>query len=72
MTIEKQNQYGSINITNELQCLQVVLLLNAMALLAWRLNNFFKDGWAELLKGENFTKGVVVNKTEAGLVLMSL
>lgn len=70
MTIEKQNQYGSINITNEaIAMLAGGIVTECYGVVGMASQQFFKDGWAELLKGENFTKGVVVNKTEAGLVL---
>lgn len=70
MTIEKENKYGSIEISNEaLAMLAGGIVTECYGVVGMASQQIFKDGWAELLKGENFTKGVFVNETEEGLVL---
>ena len=62
MSISKSTEYGNINIS-----------LDAVASLAGGVGmasqKFVKDGIAELLKKENYAKGVVVRQGENGLEL---
>ncbi|NLW15095.1 MAG: Asp23/Gls24 family envelope stress response protein [Erysipelothrix sp.] len=70
MTIEKQNEFGTINVTNEaIAMLAGGVVTECYGVVGMASQQIFKDGLAELLKGENFTKGVIVNKTEEGIVL---
>src|SRR5690625_4414172 len=70
MTIEKKNDFGTIKITNEaIAMLAGGVVTECYGVVGMASQQIFKDGWAELLKGENFTKGVIVNQTDDGIVL---
>ncbi len=70
MTIEKKNMYGSIKVSNDaLAMLAGGIVSESYGVVGLASQQIFKDGWAELLKGENFSKGVFVNETEKGLIL---
>ena len=70
MDIDKKTQFGVINITSDAiaqvasnaagQCYGVVGMAS---------QKLFQDGIAELLKKENYAKGVVVRQGEQNLVL---
>ncbi len=70
MTIEKENMYGTIQVSNEaIAMLAGGIVSESYGVVGLASQQIFKDGWAELLKGENYTKGVFVNENEDGLVL---
>lgn len=70
MAIEKKNEYGSINITNEaIAMLAGGVVSECYGVVGMASQQFFKDGLAELLKGENYSKGVVVTKSDKGFEL---
>lgn len=70
MAIEKQNEFGTINITNEaIAMLAGGVVTECYGVVGMASQQFFKDGLAELLKGENYSKGVVVNQTVDGIEL---
>ncbi len=70
MNIEKKNELGSINIEKEaIATLAGGAISECYGVVGMASRKFFKDGLAELLKNENFAKGVVVRQSEAGLEL---
>ncbi|AMC93316.1 hypothetical protein AOC36_04800 [Erysipelothrix larvae] len=70
MSIEKQNEFGSINITNEaIAMLAGGVVTECYGVVGMASQKFFKDGFAELLKGENYSKGVEVIGSDEGFEL---
>ncbi|CAM4200115.1 Asp23/Gls24 family envelope stress response protein [Erysipelothrix inopinata] len=70
MAIEKSNEFGSINISNEaIAMLAGGVVTECYGVVGMASQQIFKDGLAELLKGENFSKGVIVKNTEEGFNL---
>ena len=70
MTIEKQNQFGTISVSSEaVAMLAGGIVTESYGVVGMASQQVFKDGWAELLKGENFTKGVIVKETDNGIEL---
>ena len=68
MTVEKKTNYGNINVTTEsVASLAGGVITECYGVVGMASQKVIKDGWAELLKKENFSKGVVVRRTEAGL-----
>lgn len=73
MSYQRENEYGKLcvskkviaNITGDAatQCYGVVGMAS---------QNFLKDGISELLKQENFSKGVEVNQTEEGKLIVDV
>ncbi|MEG0328432.1 MAG: Asp23/Gls24 family envelope stress response protein, partial [Erysipelothrix sp.] len=67
MAIEKSNEFGTINISNEaIAMLAGGVVTECYGVVGMASQQIFKDGLAELLKGENFSKGVIVKNTEEG------
>ncbi|HHX51890.1 MAG TPA: Asp23/Gls24 family envelope stress response protein [Erysipelothrix sp.] len=67
MSIERMTQLGNINITKEaIAELAGGVVTECYGVVGMASQKFLKDGFAELLGMENFTKGVVVNKTDQG------
>lgn len=65
MAIEKSNQFGTINISNEaIATLTGGVVTECYGVVGMASQQIFKDGLAELLKGENFSKGIVVRKAK--------
>ncbi|MEG0415299.1 MAG: Asp23/Gls24 family envelope stress response protein [Erysipelothrix sp.] len=70
MAIEKSNEFGTINISNEaIAMLAGGVVTECYGVVGMASQQIFKDGLAELLKGENFSKGVIVKNTEEGFNL---
>ena len=67
MYIEKKNEWGSINIEKEaIATLAGSAISECYGVVGMASRKFFKDGLAELLKTENYAKGVVLRQSEAG------
>lgn len=65
MSIEKKNEYGNINISNEaIATLVGGVVMESYGIVGMASQQIFKDGLAELLKGENYSKGIVVRKLQ--------
>ncbi len=65
MSIAKNTQYGNINISEEaVATLAGGVVTECYGVVGMASKKAFKDGLAELLKKENFSKGVVVRKNE--------
>ena len=70
MAIESKNQYGTINVSDEaIAMLAGGVVTECYGVVGMASQQVFKDGLAELLKGENFSKGVIVRRTETGFEL---
>ena len=62
MPINKSTEYGNISISLDAitECYGVVGMSSQKVV---------RDGWAELLKKENYARGVIVRQQEDGLIL---
>ena len=68
MTVEKKTNYGSISVSEEaVASLAGGVITESYGVVGMASKRILKDGWAELLKKENYTKGVVVRNGKAGL-----
>lgn len=67
MSIDKVNDIGKITVSNEaIATLAGGVVTESYGVVGMASQQVFKDGLAELLKGENFAKGVVVKKANNG------
>ena len=65
MSIERVTSYGNINISQEaIATLAGGVVSECYGVVGMASQKLVKDGWAELLKKENYSRGVVVRKTE--------
>ncbi|MEG0468931.1 Asp23/Gls24 family envelope stress response protein [Amedibacillus sp. YH-ame10] len=70
MSISKSTQYGNINISMDaIASLAGGVVTECYGVVGMASQKFVKDGIAELLKKENYTKGIVVRQEEDGLEL---
>ena len=68
MTVEKKTNYGSISVSEEaVASLAGRVITESYGVVGMASKQILEDGWAELLKKENYTKGVVVRNGKAGL-----
>ena len=68
MTVEKKTNYGSISVSEEaVASLAGGVITESYGVVGMASKQILKDGWAELFKKENYTKGVVVRNGKAGL-----
>ena len=68
MTVEKKTNYGSISVSEEaVASLAGGVITESYGVVGMASKQILKDGWAELLKKENYTKGEVVRNGKAGL-----
>ncbi len=67
MTLEKQTNYGNISVTEEaVATLAGAVITECYGVVGMSSRQVLRDGWAELLKKENYARGVVVRKTDTG------
>lgn len=70
MAVTKNTQYGNINISKDALAMLAGGLVNeCYGVVGMASQKFVKDGWAELLKKENFAKGIIVNDEDDKLIL---
>ena len=70
MTVERKTTYGNINVSEEAVAnLAGGVITECYGVVGMASKKLIKDGWAELLKKENYAKGVVVKRTEDGLTI---
>ena len=70
MSISKSTEYGNINISlDAVASLAGGVVPECYGVVGMASQKFVKDGIAELLKKENYAKGVVVRQGENGLEL---
>ncbi len=68
MTVEKKTNYGSITVSEEaVASLAGGVITECYGVIGMASKKVVKDGLAEMLKKENYTKGVVVRRTADGL-----
>lgn len=68
MAVEKKTNYGNISVSDEaIASLAGGVITECYGVVGMASRQVFRDGWAELLKIENYSKGVVVHKGENGL-----
>ena len=68
MTVEKKTRYGAISITeNAVASLAGGVITECYGVVGMASKNMIRDGLAELLKKENYSRGVVVRYTDEGL-----
>ncbi|MCR4951508.1 MAG: Asp23/Gls24 family envelope stress response protein [Solobacterium sp.] len=68
MTVEKTTNYGNISVSEEaVAALAGGIITECYGVVGMSSRQVLRDGWAELLKKENYARGVVVRKTESGL-----
>ena len=70
MPINKSTEYGNIEISlDAIANLAGGAITECYGIVGMASQKTLKDGWAELLKKENYSRGVVVTQDETGLVL---
>lgn len=70
MSIEKSTEFGNINISMDaVAVLAGGIVTECYGVVGMASQKLFKDGLAELLKKENYGKGVVVHQREGKLEL---
>ncbi|NCB34115.1 MAG: Asp23/Gls24 family envelope stress response protein, partial [Erysipelotrichia bacterium] len=70
MTVEKRTDYGNISVSADaVASLVGGVITECYGVVGMASKQLLKDGWAELLKKENYTRGVVVRRTENGLTV---
>lgn len=70
MPINKSTEYGQISISlDAIASLAGGAITESYGVIGMASQKLLRDGWAELLKKENYTRGVIVNQKEEGLVL---
>jgi len=70
MSVERLNTLGSINISHEaIASLAGGVVTESYGVVGMASQKVLKDGLAELLKKENYSKGILVRESELGLEL---
>lgn len=70
MSIEKSTEFGNINISMDaIATLAGGVVTECYGVVGMASQKLFKDGLAELLKKENYAKGVVVHQKDGQLEL---
>ena len=70
MPINKSTEYGNIEISlDAIANLAGGAITECYGIVGMASQKTLKDGWAGLLKKENYARGVVVTQDETGLVL---
>jgi len=70
MTVEKKTRYGEISVTeNAVASLAGGVITECYGVVGMASKKIIRDGWAELLNLENYSRGVVVKETEDGLII---
>jgi len=70
MTMKKNTKLGDINVTDSaIAALTGAAVSECYGVVGMASKQFLKDGLAVLLKQDNYSKGVVVKKTENGIEL---
>ncbi len=70
MPINKSTEYGNIAISlDAIASLAGGTITECYGVVGMSSQKVVRDGWAELLKKENYARGVIVRQQEEGLVL---
>ncbi len=70
MTVEKTTNYGNISVS-ETAIANLVggVITECYGVVGMASKQVLRDGWTELLKKENYARGVRVKKTDDGLLI---
>jgi uncharacterized alkaline shock family protein YloU len=70
MPINKSTEFGTIQISlDAIASLAGGTITECYGIIGMASQKTLKDGWAELLKKENYARGVVVHQSDNGLIL---
>ena len=70
MTVEKKTDYGNITVAADtVATLAGSVITECYGVVGMASRQVLRDGWAELLKRESYTKGVVVRREDGGLAI---
>lgn len=70
MPINKNTEFGTIQISlDAIASLAGGTITECYGIIGMASQKTLKDGWAELLKKENYARGVIVRQNENGLIL---
>ncbi len=70
MGVNKNTNYGSISVSEEaIATLAGEIITECYGVVGMSSKQVLLDGWAELLKKDNFARGVVVKEGEEGLII---
>lgn len=70
MPITKSTEFGNIQVSlDAVASLAGGTITECYGIIGMASQKTLKDGWAELLRRENYSRGVIVRQTEHGLVL---
>lgn len=73
MAIESKTNYGNISVTsNAIAALAGGIITECYGVVGMASKQVLRDGWAELLKKENYARGVVVKNNEDGQIDVDL
>ena len=68
MTVERKTRYGAISVTEDaVASLAGGVITECYGVVGMASKKLFRDGWAEALRKENYSRGVVVRRTDDGL-----
>lgn len=68
MPIEKKTNYGNITVSEDaIASLAGSVTAECYGVVGMASRQVLRDGWAEMLKKDNYAKGVVVHKTDDGI-----
>ncbi|MCR5793835.1 MAG: Asp23/Gls24 family envelope stress response protein [Solobacterium sp.] len=68
MALETKTNYGSISVSEDaVAALAGGVITECYGVVGMASKQVLRDGWAEMLKKENYARGVVVKKTDEGL-----
>ena len=68
MAVETKTNYGNISVSEEaVASLAGGVITECYGVVGMASKQVLRDGWAELLKKENYARGVVVRKKEEGI-----
>lgn len=68
MSVERKTNYGSISVSEEaIASLAGGVITECYGVVGMASKQVLKDGWAELLNKENYSRGVRVKENENGL-----
>ena len=70
MSVEKNTNYGNISISAEaVSSLAGSVIMESYGIVGMASRKQLRDGWAELIQKENYSKGVIVKREERGVVV---
>ncbi|MBQ9327624.1 MAG: Asp23/Gls24 family envelope stress response protein [Solobacterium sp.] len=68
MTVERKTKFGAISVTEDaVASLAGGVITECYGVVGMASKKLVRDGWAELLRMENYSRGVVVKHTDEGL-----